>query len=90
VPAAETSLMKIEARFAFPISDYEFVAEGTERGQTISIGSRFIEVKFKVDIFKTDRQYNAPGKQAKFLHKLINSNKPNRIMWGFQNLHTQQ
>jgi len=41
VPAAETSLMKIEARFAFPINDYKLVAEGTEKRANISIQSEF-------------------------------------------------
>jgi len=41
VPAAETSLMKIEARFAFPISAYEFEQKGTEKRANISIQSEF-------------------------------------------------
>jgi hypothetical protein len=49
--------MKIEARFAFPISDYKFVAEGTEKRANI-------EVKFKVGIFKTDNTMHQANSRA--------------------------
>lgn len=83
--------MKIEARFALPISAYEFVAKGTEKRANISIRSEFIEVKFKVAIFKTNNtMHQETIERAKFVHELANSNKSQRIMWIIQNLHTQQ